>query len=99
MKPICVPCERFMRPKRNGFYFVEGMPHSHPTDAWDGKQGKGSVGWTPYKVWVGDLWHCPDCGAQVVSDVAAHPTDEHYRDSFPTTLARTNAMQLFVKDC
>jgi hypothetical protein len=26
MKPICVRCERFMRPERNGYCFLEGMP-------------------------------------------------------------------------
>jgi hypothetical protein len=26
MRPICVPCQRFFRPIKNGFHFIEGMP-------------------------------------------------------------------------
>lgn len=95
MKPICVPCERFMRMKKSGFYFIEGMPtHEHDKNA-----GKHSKGWTPYKIWAGDLWHCPDCGAQVVSGVGSRPLSEHYLDGFAALSTQLNAMQLFVKDC
>ena len=52
MKPVCVTCERFMRPKLNGFYFMEGKPSEVE---WDGKRGKTSEGWSPYKLWAGDF--------------------------------------------
>src|SRR5690349_6379221 len=34
MKPVCVPCQRFMRAKRNGFYFLEGKPYGAKVE-WD----------------------------------------------------------------
>lgn len=98
MKPICVPCERFMRIKKNGFYFVEGKPHGSEVE-WDGGQGKNSVGWTPYKVWVGDLFECPDCKTQTVAGIGASRLAEHYEPNFKAVIKRLNAMQLFVKDC
>ena len=30
MRPICVPCRRFYRPKKNGTYFLEGHPTEEP---------------------------------------------------------------------
>lgn len=99
MKPVCVPCERFMRPLRNGFYFIEGKPYGDPNTPWDGSAGKHSVGWTPYKVWLGDLWGCPDCDAQIVVGVARTRLTEHYEPDFANVIARTGAAQLLVKDC
>lgn len=26
VKPVCVACRRFLRPEKNGYSFVEGMP-------------------------------------------------------------------------
>ena len=98
MKPICLPCERFMRPKRNGYYFVEGKPWGGGME-WDGERGKDSLGWTPYKVWVGDVWACPDCGSQIINGVGIDPVAEHYQDGFDEVMTRTNARQLMVKDC
>lgn len=61
MKPICVPCQRFYRPKTTGFKFIEGMPL-------DGaKPGKDDDSkWVPYKLWSGDMWECPGCGSQTI---------------------------------
>ena len=33
MKPICVPCQRFFRMKRSGYYFTEGMPNGQTRPA------------------------------------------------------------------
>lgn len=98
LAPICVPCERFYRPKKNGFYFTEGKPHGASVE-WDGKQGKHSAGWTPYKVWAGDMWECPDCGAQIVVGVPHNRIAEHYELDFEDVRLRLNATQLLVKDC
>jgi hypothetical protein len=95
MKPICVPCERFMRPKKLGYYFLEGMP----THAHDGSQGKHSAGWAPYKLWAGDLYHCPDCGAQTIVGTGRAPISEHYLDDFPRLVDELGAARLLVKDC
>jgi hypothetical protein len=98
LKPICVPCERFMRCKKSGFYFLEGRPNGGDKP-WDNKRGKGSVGWTPYKVWSGDLFECPTCKAQTIAGVGQRPLAEHYQPEFADTVKRTGAHQLMVKDC
>jgi hypothetical protein len=98
MKPICVHCERFMRPKRNGIYFLEGKPWGGDVE-WNQKHGKDATGWTPYKLWAGDLWMCPTCGTQIIVGVPATPIAEHYQPEFAAAVARTGADRLLVKDC
>lgn len=95
MKPICVPCERFMRPEKNGFYFTEGMPSVN--DAPTGVAGLGK--WAPYKVWVGDKWKCPDCGAEIIIGVGRGPIVEHYQPEFAAVQAGLGADQLQINDC
>ncbi len=51
MKPICVPCQRFFRPKKNEFYFLEGMPIEQGAIPGTTEQEQ----WKPYKLWTGDL--------------------------------------------
>lgn len=95
IKPICVPCQRFYRPKQNGYVFVEGMP-----------VGGGSVPpgtshpelWQPYKLWRGDLWECQGCGHQTISGVAYQPISEHYKIDFEKVVAAYGAT-LQVNDC
>ena len=98
MKPICVPCQRFMRCKKSGYYFIEGKPWGDDVEH-DGGVGKDSVGWTPYKVWCGDLWQCPDCLTQVISGVGHVPVSEHYLPDFDAVVARTGATRLMIRDC
>jgi len=81
-----------MRTKKTGFYFTEGF-------GGDGRQGKHSIGWRPYKIWIGDLWECPDCKSQIVTGVGMQRVAEHYESNFNDILDRTNAKQLLVKDC
>jgi hypothetical protein len=95
MKPICVPCQRFYRPKKNGFYFIEGQPRTNTTPP--GTTAPDD--WTPYKLWVGDLWECQGCHAQIVSGVSQEPLGEHYQPDFAAKVARTHADQLQVNDC
>lgn len=95
MKPICVPCRRFFRCKKNSYDFIEAMPlgdravpgAAHPEQ------------WTPYKVWSGDLYECEGCGAQIVSGVASQPLAEHYHTEFNEIVKRLGADQLQVNDC
>ena len=47
MKPICVNCQRFYRPKKNGVFFIESMPTVSGAPA--GKTAPES--WKPYKLW------------------------------------------------
>lgn len=76
-KPVCVKCQRFYRPTRNGQAWVEGMP--------DGCAKPGLAEpehWHPYKLWIGDEWGCPDCGARIIVGHAREPRSEHYMDGF-----------------
>ena len=97
MKPICVPCQRFFRPKKNGYYFIEAMPKAgsdHPpagTEAADQ--------WTPYKLWVGDKYVCDGCKTEIVVGVPREPVAEHYQPGFGDAVTRLKADQLQVNDC
>lgn len=95
MKPVCVPCQRFFRVWKNGYYFIEAMPKGNV--AMPGTIDAES--WTPYKLWVGDLWRCEGCGAQIVSGVARDPLAEHYQPGFTDQVKRFGADQLQVNDC
>lgn len=97
MKPICVPCQRFFRQKKSGYYFIEGMP-SIGHGAKRGREA-GPDDWRPYKLWAGDLWECPDCKAQIVSGIGLNPISEHYREDFGRMTENLGAAQLMVKDC
>ncbi len=95
MKPICVPCRRFFRPKKNGFHFTEGFPSPH--DAEPGNQEPEN--WKPYKIWVGDLWECRGCGTQIVSGFGSGPIRTKHDPGFADERQRLNAQQFQVNDC
>lgn len=95
MKPVCVPCQRFFRMVKSGFYFIEGMPRRDNVPP--GTAAPES--WKPYKVWAGDKWRCEGCGAEIVSGVGQHPIAEHYQADFAAHVLRLNADQLQVNDC
>jgi hypothetical protein len=86
MKPICMNCQLFFRPHRNGTYFTEGM-----------QDGRG--GWRPYKIWVGDLWKCKGCGHEIIVGVPSNPLREHYEDHFDKLRTRTCAAEININDC
>jgi hypothetical protein len=93
LKPICVKCQRFYRPHRNGRRFVEGMPIGNDAPS-------GTVAperWKPYKVWIGDEWTCCGCGHLIIVGVAREPVSEHYRGDFAAALASATYLQ--VNDC
>lgn len=94
MKPICVRCQRFYRCKKNGFVFCEMMPKPGIERALPGTQEPAA--WQPYKVWRGDLWHCPDCDHYLVVGVARHPSSEHWKPDFAEEMKE---VQLLVNDC
>ena len=75
---VCVNCNRQMRPKKNGFEFVElARMHGHSQDQ------------SPYKVWSGDLWECQDCGQKIVyTDPRQQPISEHYQAGFADIASR-----------
>lgn len=94
MKPICVPCRRFFRPKQTGLPFIEGMPKGGIPKAGNAEPDK----WRPYKLWMGDLWECPDCHAEVIVGVAHNPVAEHFEEHFASAVAERGAV-LQINDC
>lgn len=98
MKPVCVPCQRFFRMKKTGYYFTEMMPTADaPRRPEPGTAHPEH--WTPYKVWAGDLWECEGCGAKIISGTGQDPVVEHYYPDFDLVSERLNARELTVNDC
>lgn len=100
MKPVCISCERFMRPVHNGRYFLEGIPVRN--GALSGKAEPES--WKPYKLWSGDAWACPDCGAQIIIGTGRAPLSEHYLPSFDEKCQHYASINrgkplVLIKDC
>lgn len=103
MKPICIPCQRFFRCKKNDFPFIECMPITvaNPADMSAPALESGAASevlWTPYKLWNGDKWECEGCGAQIVVGVAQRPIAEHYQPEFQKYVDAIKP-QLQVNDC
>lgn len=95
MKPICVPCLRFYKPKDVGIAFTEGFPQGESS----AKPGTAEPEkWKPYKLWMGDLWQCPGCGAQIIHGTGERPIAEHYETDFKANMER-HKPTLQVNDC
>ena len=92
-KPACPKCQRFFRPKTNGYSMMEGMPLNN---APPGKVDPDN--WKPYKLWVADLWECPDCGAEVVVGYGQQPVAEHYQTDFREQVA-LRPPKVQINDC
>lgn len=90
-KPVCVGCERFYRPKVNGYTWIEGMPESADTPPGLAQP----AGWRPYKLWSSDLWECPDCKHQIIVGHCQQPIEKH-DDRF---VGLTKNIELMIKDC
>lgn len=94
MKPICVPCQRFFKPFKNGRYFLEGMPIENGAKPGVSEAAK----WAPYRLWVGDVWKCQGCGAEIISGVGRGPISEHYMPEFNRQREELRA-DFQVNDC
>jgi len=92
LKPICVPCQRFYRPQRNGQRFIEGMPVK--AGAIPGKTA--AFDWQPYKLWMGDQWKCQGCGAEIIVGFGHRPIAEHHQDGFAE---KVKNVTLQINDC
>jgi hypothetical protein len=97
MKPICVQCQRFFRPAKNGFYFIEGMQRPGVIKAASGTAEPEK--WQPYKLWCGDKWRCDGCGTEIISGVGMHPISVRHERDFHETLKALGAEQFQVNDC
>lgn len=107
MKPICARCDLFMRSKHNGEYFEERMPgragakreELEHDDYGVTKVAPGPLpGWEPYKLWVGDLWECRGCGAQVIVGVPPSPIAEHFHKDYHDRVNQTGVKRR-IDDC
>ena len=95
LKPICVKCARFYRPKRNGYNFTEGMPVGTGT-----KPGHEMADrWKPYKRWSGDLWECLGCGHELLSGVGMQPIAIQHQPDFEAKRKSFRCDQFQVNDC
>lgn len=92
MKPICVKCQRFYRPKRNGVRFVENMP----TILRAAPGTTNPENWTPYKVWQADLWECKGCHHELICGAGACPIAIDHEQNFQQALETVN---FIVNDC
>jgi hypothetical protein len=93
-KPVCVPCERFYRPEKNGFTLLEGKPKFNGAE-----QGKAHTDdWEDYKLWNGDKWKCPGCGHEIVIGFAGQPVSEDYLPDFKGKV-KNWAPAFRVNDC
>jgi hypothetical protein len=53
--------------------------------------------WADYKLWLGDLWSCPECGHEIVIG-ALRPLSEHYEPGYQAALARCPPT-IRINDC
>lgn len=69
---VCVKCGRQMRPKKNGVAFVETA-----------KLAGATAEVSPYKLWMGDLLECQDCGTEVIYTMPTQtPIAHNYQPDF-----------------
>ena len=67
-KPVCVKCQRFFRPYRNGVRVLEGKPFNGAAPG----TAEPKL-WTPYKLWQADLWRCEGCGVEIIYGYGNNP--------------------------
>jgi hypothetical protein len=99
-KPVCVKCQCFYRPKTNGYFLTEMMP----TGEWRGdpdeiRGNHRPEMWQPYKLWVADLWECPECAHQIVVGFGHGPVREHHEEDFEAVVIACSGDRLQVNDC
>jgi hypothetical protein len=94
MRPICVGCQRFFRPKKTGMYFIEGMPNGNDVPPGTAEPHR----WQPYKLWAGDLFECEGCGATIISGVGLRPIRERHHSDF-TAFVNSFGAKFQVNDC
>lgn len=84
----CVNCQKFFRLKKSGVTLEEGMPRAGGE-------------WGPYKLWMADLYECPECGAQIIAGFGTpynRRLAEHYEPAYAIVRAN-NPPLIVVNDC
>jgi hypothetical protein len=94
MKPICVKCGLFFKPKKNGIRVLEQMPMCNGATPGlaNGEQ------WQPYKIWHADLWSCRGCGVEMVFGTGVIPLAERHQNDFAGLMASWPP-SVVVNDC
>lgn len=87
---VCVECQLFMKVKKNGVTWEEGMPRG---DSDDGS------GWGPYKLWKGDLYKCQSCGNEIIAGMGQGPIAEHYEPGYERAKLIHAPVLMRVDDC
>lgn len=80
-KPVCVKCQRFFRPIKNGAKILENKPKGTTAESLPGKEAPHM--WEPYKIWMCDLWVCRGCGATIGVGFGNNPLWENHRGPLP----------------
>lgn len=91
-KPACIKCQRFFRPKKNGYVLTEMKPTSYMAEP--GKQTPEL--WEPYKVWRCDLYECEGCGHQIAVGYGHDPSSQDYLPDFKEEVLMSDSL---VNDC
>jgi hypothetical protein len=96
MKPICVKCRLFFKPERNGVAFEEGAPKPHAP--MNNGRPTNPDHWESYKLWMGDLWKCRGCGAEIIVGASRSPVSVRH---MPNYASEREACQPIVRvdDC
>ena len=92
MRPICIPCQRFFKVIKNDYYFTEGCPATRGTNPEIADKGH----WKPYRIWAGDQYKCPGCGAEIVSGIGHGPLGEKHDLDFKAKHTSLGADRLQV---
>ena len=96
-KPVCVSCQRFFRPKKNGRYALEMKPTRNNSPSGTAEPDA----WEPYKLWRADEWECQGCGATILVGFALQPVAHDYQKQFEKALsaASLNMSPVIINDC
>lgn len=94
MRPICVPCQRFFRIKKNDFCFIKADRVNGEVQPGNSEPEK----WIPYQVWASDRFECEGCGAVILAGFGRAPIAENYQPGFVDIVTQLSADQFQVND-
>ena len=85
-KPVCVKCQRFYRPHRNGVHILEGKPNGVRVPPGTSRPEL----WEPYKVWMADMWKCQGCGHELINGFGHSPLWQDFQPNMPEFSHKVN---------
>jgi len=91
-KPVCVACQTFYHPKKNGVVLLEQRPTATAAEP-------GTIdptAWNPHKIWMGDLLECRSCGHQIITGFGKAPAAEQHEPEFAEAM---KYVAYTVNDC